>query len=323
MDRNILSQLIRCPACKNPLEKAAEIYSCTNETCKATYPVFNNIPVFINPANELFDQKDFEREDDIFFKTYNSGITRFLKKIQPDITYNNVSEKNYLHIASLLKTQKPIRILILGGSVDGVGIKHLKEILDESDLIVETDVSYGPNTTVICDAHEIPFKNESFDLIIAQAVLEHVLDPFLCVREMQRVLKDSGLIYAETPFMQQVHGGKYDFLRFTHLGHRRMFRNFREIQSGVVAGAGSSLVWSLKYFLTSFATSKKIDRILSYGGTFLFFWIKYFDIILNKSKGTIDAASGFYFLGRKEKDYLLSDKELLASYRGFRYSSES
>jgi hypothetical protein len=43
---------------------------------------------------------------------------------------------------------------------------------------------------------------------------------------------------------------------------------------------------------------------------------------LNRSKGTIDAASGFYFLGRKEKDYLLSDKELLSSYRGFRYSAE-
>lgn len=322
MDQSTLAQIIVCPACKKSLEKVADGYKCTNETCNAKYPVYNNIPILLNPANDLFEQKDFEREEDIFFKTYNSGLTRFLKKIQPDITYNDVSEKNYLDIAELLKKQKPIRILILGGSVDGVGIKHLKAMLDKDDLIVETDVSYGPNTTVICDAHEIPFKDESFDLIIAQAVLEHVLDPFLCVREMHRVLKDKGLIYAETPFMQQVHGGKYDFIRFTHLGHRRMFRKFNEISSGVVAGAGSALVWSLKYFLTSFANSKKVDRILSYGGTFLFFWIKYFDVILNRSKGTIDAASGFYFLGRKERDYLLSDKELLGSYRGFRYSSE-
>lgn len=323
MNHSTLAQIIACPACKKSLKKTVDGYKCTSDTCNATYPIYNKVPILINPANDLFEQKDFETEGDIFFKTYNSGLTRFLKKIQPDITYNDVSEKNYLHIASLLKEQKPVRILILGGSVDGVGIKHLKEVLDDDDLIVETDVSYGPNTTVICDAHEIPFSDGSFDLIIAQAVLEHVLDPFLCVREMHRVLKDKGLIYAETPFMQQVHGGKYDFLRFTHLGHRRMFRKFDEISSGVVAGAGSALVWSLKYFLTSFANSKKVDRILSYGGTFLFFWIKYFDIILNRSKGTIDAASGFYFLGRKEKDYLLSDKELLGSYRGFRYSSET
>ncbi|WP_170878459.1 class I SAM-dependent methyltransferase [Daejeonella lutea] len=299
-----------------------DIFKCTDAGCNATYPVFNGIPILINPQNDLFEQKDFEVEGDIFFKTYNNKTIRFLKKVQPDITYNNVSEKNYQDMAFLLQGQKPLRILILGGSVDGVGIKHLKQILDTDDMLVETDVSYGPNTTVICDAHEIPFADESFDLIIAQAVLEHVLDPFQCVREMHRVLKNKGLIYAETPFMQQVHGGKYDFLRFTHLGHRRMFRKFNEISSGVVAGAGSALVWSLKYFLTSFANTKKVDRILSYGGTFLFFWIKYFDIILNKSTGTIDAASGFYFLGRKEEGYLLSDRELLASYRGFRYSAE-
>ena len=322
MNHSTLAQIIVCPACKKSLEKVADGFQCINDICNAKYPVYNNIPILLNPANDLFEQQDFERQEDIFFKTYNSGLTRFLKKIQPDITYNDVSETNYLDIAELLKDQKPIRILILGGSVDGIGIKHLKAMLDNDDLLVETDVSYGPNTTVICDAHEIPFKEESFDLIIAQAVLEHVLDPFLCVREMHRVLKDKGLIYAETPFMQQVHGGKYDFLRFTHLGHRRMFRQFNEINSGVVAGAGSALVWSLKYFLTSFANSKKVDRILSYGGTFLFFWIKYFDVILNRTKGTIDAASGFYFLGRKEKDYLLSDKDLLGSYRGFRYSSE-
>lgn len=323
MDHSSLEQIIVCPVCKKSLTKIPDFYKCTDETCNSTYPIFNATPILINPNNDLFDQKDFEDKGDIFFKTYNNSFTRFLKKIQPDITYNNVSEKNYLNIAALLSEQKPLRILILGGSVDGVGIKHLKNILHEDDLLVETDVSYGPNTTVICDAHEIPFADESFDLIIAQAVLEHVLDPFQCVKEMHRVLKDKGLIYAETPFMQQVHGGKYDFLRFTHLGHRRMFRKFNEIKSGVVAGAGSALVWSLKYFLTSFSNSKKIDRVLSYGGTFMFFWIKYFDVILNKTKGSIDAASGFYFLGRKEKNYLLSDKELLASYRGFRYSSES
>jgi len=322
MDQSALEQIIVCPACKKAMHFTDGVFKCTDRTCDANYPVFNGIPILINPKNDLFEQKDFEVEGDIFFKTYNNKTIRFLKKVQPDITYNNVSEKNYQDMASLLKGQKPLRILILGGSVDGVGIKHLKQILDKDDMLVETDVSYGPNTTVICDAHEIPFADESFDLIIAQAVLEHVLDPFQCVREMHRVLKNKGLIYAETPFMQQVHGGKYDFLRFTHLGHRRMFRKFDEISSGVVAGAGSALVWSLKYFLTSFANTKKVDRILSYGGTFLFFWIKYFDIILNKSKGTIDAASGFYFLGRKEEGYLLSDRELLASYRGFRYSAE-
>jgi SAM-dependent methyltransferase len=322
MNLNSLEQIIACPCCKKTLLKSNEGYSCSDDSCDSSYPVYHGTPILINSRNDLFEQKDFEQKEDIFFKTYKNPIIGFLKRIQPDITFNNTSEKNYLKISELIKNNSNNRILILGGSVDGVGIKHLKNILKNDDLLVETDVSYGPNTTIICDAHEIPFADNSFDLIIAQAVLEHVLDPFQCVIEMNRVLKNGGLIYAETPFMQQVHGGKYDFLRFTDLGHRRMFRNFREIQRGVIAGAASSLTWSLKYFLTSFANSKKIDRVLSYAGTFLFFWVKYFDIILNKTKGSIDAASGLYFLGRKEDGYLLSDKELLNSYRGFRYSAE-
>ncbi len=83
--------------------------------------------------------------------------------------------------------------------------------------------------------------DESFDGVICQAVLEHVLDPYRCVEEIHRVLRPNGLVYAETPFMQQVHGGTHDFTRFTHLGHRRLFRKFAEVDSGVVCGPGMAL----------------------------------------------------------------------------------
>ena len=53
------------------------------------------------------------------------------------------------------------------------------------------------------------------------------------MKEIYRVLKSDGIVYIETPFMQQVHGGKYDFTRFTYLGHRRLFARFQEIESGI------------------------------------------------------------------------------------------
>ena len=55
------------------------------------------------------------------------------------------------------------------------------------------------------------------------------------------VYKDDGLVYADTPFMQQVHMGRYDFTRFTYLGHRRLFRKFEEIDSGAVSGPAMAL----------------------------------------------------------------------------------
>ena len=47
----------------------------------------------------------------------------------------------------------------------------------------------------------------SVDGVIVQAVLEHVLDPRTVAAEVERVLRPRGMVYAETPLMQQVHEG--------------------------------------------------------------------------------------------------------------------
>lgn len=309
--------ILICPECQSPVSETDGIFHCSGP-CNCQYPVYFGIPVMVSCKNPVFNHSDFATQipPDIFFKAYKNPLLRFLKKLRPDVTLNLVSKKNYGSIAQQLASKSNPRILIIGGSIDGRGIKELKSNLPLGTVLVESDVAHGPNTNIIIDAHNIPFQNESFDLVIAQAVLEHVLDPFQCVTEIHRVLKNGGMIYAETPFMQQVHGGKFDFHRFTDLGHRRLFRKFKKEDSGLIAGAGSMLAWSLLYFITSFAPNKKADKILSYVGSFLTFWLKYFDLLLNKTRGSFDAACGLFFLGKKEPDYLLPDPELLDSYRG-------
>jgi ubiquinone/menaquinone biosynthesis C-methylase UbiE len=180
---------------------------------------------------------------------------------------------------------------------------------------VESDVSLGPRVTLVCDAHDIPFEDASFDCVIAQAVLEHVVDPQRCCEEFHRVLKEDGVVYAETPFMQQVHGGRYDFTRFTRLGHRRLFRRFIEIDSGVVCGPRMALAWAYKYFLMSFTSTLATRRLVSAFADLTSFYLKYFDYILATRTSALDAASGLYFLGRKS-DGVLSDRDLIAGYRG-------
>jgi len=181
--------------------------------------------------------------------------------------------------------------------------------------LVATDVSFGPLTVLVCDAHDIPFEDETFDGVIVQAVLEHVVDPYRCVEEIYRVLKQRGLVYAETPFMQQVHMGRYDFTRFTHSGHRRVFRRFDEVASGPVAGPGMALAWSYEYFLLSFTTSRPLRGVLRGFARLTSFYLKYFDYYLVGRPATIDAASGFYFLGRKAQG-VLPDRELIQYYKG-------
>jgi ubiquinone/menaquinone biosynthesis C-methylase UbiE len=168
---------------------------------------------------------------------------------------------------------------------------------------------------VICDAHDIPFADGTFDGVIAQATLEHVVDPYRCVEEIVRVLKPRGLVYAETPFMQQVHMGAYDFTRFTHSGHRRLFRHFSEIASGPICGPGTALAWSYLYFLLSFVQSRVLRGLVRAFASLTAFHLKYADHYLMHEKGAIDSSSGFYFIGRKGKE-VLSDRDLVRYYRG-------
>jgi SAM-dependent methyltransferase len=205
------------------------------------------------------------------------------------------------------------RVLVIGASILGEGMQSLAETATIE--LVETDASFGPRTQLICDAHDIPFADESFDGVIAQAVLEHVVDPYRCCAEIHRVLKKRGLIYAETPFIQQVHGGRYDFTRFTHLGHRRLFRRFEEIDGGAVSGPGTALAWSYQYFLLSFTAVPRLRSLIRLFTRLTAFYLKYVDYFLIDTSGTLDAASGYYFLGRKAEQ-VLPDRELIKLYRG-------
>lgn len=233
---------------------------------------------------------------------------RSIEKDESGYEFQKPTETDKSKIAS----QKP-KILVIGGSILGEGIETI--INDPALDILEGDVSMGPRTQIIFDAHNLPFNDSSFQGVIIQAVIEHVLDPYRCVMEIYRVLDDDGLVYAETPFMQPVHMGAYDFNRFTPLGHRRLFRQFQEIKSGATGGPGMSLAWSYQYFLLSFAQKKFTQDIIRGFARLTSFWWKYFDRYLINKPGGLDAVFGVYFLGKKSSE-VLPDKELIKSYAG-------
>ena len=142
--------------------------------------------------------------------------------------------------------------------------------------------------------HQIVLRLRKEDGVWVQAVLEHVLEPATVVAELHRVLRPEGLVYAETPFMQQVHERAYDFSRFTQSGHRWLFRRFSEISAGPVGGAGVALAWSIRYFSRALGAGNKLSRVI----VLPFFWIRYLDAF-GRGRAAADAASGFFFLGRR------------------------
>lgn len=306
-------RLWRCPVCGSALALADASVVCVNESCGTSFPIVDGAPILLNESNSVFSIDDI-RDSGQAAELPLSALQRAVRRRLPSPTRNSVAARNYERFGRLLlEMRSSPRVLVVGGSTIGHG---MEAILSTSTIeVVETDIAFGQRTQLVCDAHDLPFIDKSFDGVIIQAVLEHVVDPFRCVDEIHRVLKDDGLVYAETPFMQQVHLGPYDFTRFTHLGHRRLFRRFDEVDSGLVAGPGTVLSWSYEHFLLSFVRGRAPRGLVKAFSRLTGFWLKYLDTFVNGRPGALDAASGYYFMGRKS-DHALPDRELIKLYRG-------
>lgn len=312
LDRHSL-EMLRCPNCHSDLAPQQEGLGCKNADCGRVFPITGGIPVLIEPEKSIFDWATFTQREPTFFRPTHP-LRETISKIVPDLSLNLVASSEYQRLKQLLAERPGVaNVLVIGGGIVGSGMECL---LDDPQIrLIETDVAIAPRTQMVCDAHDLPFRNETIDAVIVQAVLEHVVDPQRCVAEIHRVLKKDGLVYADTPFMQQVHGRQFDFTRFTRLGHRRLFRFFDEVSSGISCGPGVGLAWSLRYFLMSWSDSTRYRALASGVARSLFWWLKHCDRVLIKRNAAYDAASAFFFLGRKS-DVPLSDRKLVTQYRG-------
>lgn len=303
--------ILVCPRCKGPLTRASAL-KCEN--CGIEYPILDGIPVLIDDTRSLFSVADFVENRKTTYGSPSRGWKKLVLRLIPSINLNLGSDANFkTFFNKVLEQNRQPRVLVIGGAIEGAGLNTTS--LDGAVELVETDVAFGDRTGLICDAHDLPFGDGSFDGVIAQAVLEHVVDPFRCVSEIERVLAPEGVVYAETPFMQQVHMGRFDFLRFSHLGHRKLFQSFSEIASGPIGGPGMALAWSYAFLLRSFFRNHTLQKAGFAFGSLTGFWLKYLDPFLIDKPGTIDAASAFYFMGRKTGE-VLDDRQLIAGYRG-------
>jgi SAM-dependent methyltransferase/uncharacterized protein YbaR (Trm112 family) len=309
-----LLEIVRCPATGERLERRGD--KLVTPDGHHAYPILGDTPILVDDNTSIFSVREIATSG-----SKSSGpksIARAIAgRLTPSATESIGTEAHFAEFGRLareLAGGRRARILVVGGGELGNGMEAIAE---DGDLdFVDTDIYLGPRVMIACDGHHLPFADGSFDGVIAQAVLEHVLDPPEVVAEIYRVLRSGGLVYAETPFMQQVHEGAFDFTRFTELGHRRLFRAFDELDRGVVIGPASALVWSLRYLARSLPRkSTTMARLLDKLVTLAFFWLKYLDRLIVGHAGASDGASGVFFLGRRvEKP--ISDREIVASYRG-------
>jgi len=73
----------------------------------------------------------------------------------------------------------------------------------------------SPLAKVKMDVHNIPFDQNSFDVVLCNHVLEHVTDDIRAINEIHRVLKPGGFAILQVPFFSPVPDKTFEDLSIT------------------------------------------------------------------------------------------------------------
>jgi SAM-dependent methyltransferase len=168
--------------------------------------------------------------------------------------------------------------------------------------IINMDIAQNGDADVIADATYMPFADNSFDLIINIAVMEHTKLPHIIAAECYRILKPGGKLYCAIPFFQMYHPDPIDVQRYTVTGISNLFKDFRPLESGVELGPASAVSLTLREFLAILfsCNSNLLYNLFQVLFGYLLYPIKYLDYFLVRNKFAFMIACSVYFVGEKK-----------------------
>jgi SAM-dependent methyltransferase len=171
--------------------------------------------------------------------------------------------------------------------------------------VVNIDVEPLPGVDIVGIAEKLPLADSSCDGAILQAVLEHVRDASLTLRELHRVLKPRGSLFVEVPFMQGYHPSPGDYRRYTEQGLRAELahHDFDIEESGVAVGPASTMAWVTAEFVALLVSgrSEKTYRLARPISRWLTQPIKYADRWLDGHPMAYAIPSGVWARARRRQ----------------------
>lgn len=181
--------LLICPGCRGSLQKRDTALECS--ACRLEYPVTKNAVDFLTP--EVRGQFDITETENVSAWEYDPRVIELLEK-NPD--------KLFLDCGAGLRKEHYPQVINY-------------EIVDYS------------STDILGVGERLPFRDQSLDGVISVGVLEHVKDPFLCAREIMRVLKSGGTLFCAVPFLQPLHAYPHHYYNMTLQGLVNLFNGMK------------------------------------------------------------------------------------------------
>lgn len=206
-----VTDILSCPFCSLNLTQTEQGFHCGG--CNETYPYKNRQPDF-----RLRRQKNVTVPFSVGenpFPEKNFDFNPLSMNQQPEVDYSNFEAPTRVskEQMSYIPQAKSVDSLVLDL---GCGEVFHREICEQAGYkYVGLDYD-EPKAPLLGDGHALPFKDQSFDFILSIAVLEHVYNPFVVMREAFRVLKPGGKIVGTVAFLEPFHANSC--YHHSHLG---------------------------------------------------------------------------------------------------------
>jgi len=168
---------------------------------------------------------------------------------------------------------------------------------------VNLDIEGVPGVDVVADAHKLPFSEGIFQRVECDAVLEHVRDAGVVVREIERVLAPGGYAHLVTPFCHPFHEYPKDYRRFTPDGLKTLAGGLEVVAEGWRTGpAATMLVFTLEF--AKMLLPWRWWRVVAHGVLGWLLWpLRYLDVWLRRSPYAERLGNHCYIWLRKPLTY--------------------
>ncbi len=160
-----------------------------------------------------------------------------------------VSSNGYDPLACSIINKHPNGLILDNGA--GLRDRYLPNVIN-------LEICDLPTTDVMGVGERLPFRDNSFDAVFSLAVLEHVRNPFACAREIARVLKPGGTLYAAVPFLQPFHGYPDHYYNMTSHGLLNLFEKHLRVEERGVPKSGKPF-WALNWILRSYVNGLPVE----------------------------------------------------------------
>jgi SAM-dependent methyltransferase len=127
---------------------------------------------------------------------------------------------------------------------------------------VGVDIHVPSKADVLGAGANLPFPDETFDVVLCTQVLEHDPEPVRTIEEVHRVLADGGILILSTHGVWFKHG-EADFWRWTDAGLKRIMSPFREVEIRNCGGQYSALFQLLNLYADPLPLGRRLVYLLN------------------------------------------------------------